>query len=1655
MSIIRRAFGRLGLGGGRSAHDSGAEGGARGGTFDTADAGSAGSNDVPQLVHATPAATVRMIAGAPIGMATDVSRRGSRRGTVLIIVLGTLALIAVIAVMYAVVGRADRRASAAFESSVRREEMPALVRDYIADIVGRDTMATYRDGAGDLKREAFDYPFTDPMMRSIPAGQAGVANMQPVTSDLRRMVRFNPEGTFADPMTTDMTLAQVANLGSLGNPNAVLVPSDPWLSATQPSNLRLDDDQPDGGFPQFNMRDWANISNLAPDGRFVNLWNLRNNFASASGFNFNNREISSRLTLNGPNGLPFTTSVPQQRDDGTIASPNIPAHWTSRQRGAFRPATGLPSIGWSEDEFPAYQWADADGDGFFDSRWFEFVDLSAGVSAARELFPRDDGFRWFAAARVVDLSAAININVATDFLADPDSVAGAVPYAGAGGTPSDIDLRRLLTGEDARELAGGAGYNGLRQPALPGTSTVDPNSAQYTGAIFSQTDPLAGSEFIGDAAYNSARYFLEFGLVTPASVRLRPDAGYSAFIGYLSAQHNAPLLPTTLLRQQRVADRSGWFDLVSGSVLGGDLSVSLFTVDSEAELLTFRSANDPAFASTLELVVDGRFDNGTNNAPATTSWRYGVLRSQRQGQVERADRDRSTGLVAPGALGPAVADGIADLDSMTQMLVDTRQYLTTISASRPLRNSLIATASPVPALTAGDSPRAVSSAASSINSLFKVYSDALLPYSGLIQTWLPQGDPAGDSYRTLSYGYAGSELAIHHAAHLAVNMADAIDSDSTPRVATVLVDENLRDDLNADFDPPPPPGQNPTGTVFVLPMGVGGTGRSNPWAAWVDGGTFDLGASRLADSAQNATPITPAFNVYGLEPQPFIAEVSAFVLYTDAPDSAGGDDEPDHSEVTIDGSLDAANADLAFQAIAFQITNPLGVSIDLSGNSTLQESKFYIEFGGRCYRFPNADPSQPSWSGTLGAHETRVFYVPNRPRVDTEARWEAIETGTSARLSDYLSTVMGINGLGGGGPVQLAEFDPEDGANVGFATGSFVNRFAAVGGGTIGEARLWRTYLAPGTTSASAPAETYNQNARQNDILADRFRDPEASSGNPATLIPELNLTAGTSPNSVANALKIPPAPGETETDYDTGLTVMLWSTVRRPSDPDTAPTAASAAAADELVWIPAYCLEPKFGATYNTVADEGIPRTSLSNTDFDSGSRVELALAFSSFLVTAQGSTFIDTLTTDPRLKNHNDIGPNLQGQTWSELRAEFHQDVGDNNAPGNRGLRPFDMLMAKAIGPSLEVDASLTPTPLGWTTLGEATLIALDYNQGTQGVNVVWRPGRPPAGPGSLNRGSVDKGHLLYDQFVPFFDANPNNQPFDPANDIVYGDGQPLALGVVGAFRGLGDAFGTYRRATPGLININTAPLAVLRTLPMLSPTHGTDPAVFPPSTPGSAWKATLAATGQGLLSDAASMLIAGRDRVTIFPRGDAVGNPPVAPNDVIDFEIGRRVTTGIQGISEVPGFRSVGEVLALRDGAIRTAGDPPVPGLHDMDRLGLDGVRMAALGFDPVVPSVATPVDRMVDEFDERLVLANAISNCVTVRSDVYAVWFVLHGYSQSDCSGLSTDDPLLPSVSRRFLMILDRSNVVAPGDKPAILLFREVPYSPTTAGDGSAI
>jgi len=91
-------------------------------------------------------------------------------------------------------------------------------------------------------------------------------------------------------------------------------------------------------------------------------------------------------------------------------------------------------------------------------------------------------------------------------------------------------------------------------------------------------------------------------------------------------------------------------------------------------------------------------------------------------------------------------------------------------------------------------------------------------------------------------------------------------------------------------------------------------------------------------------------------------------------------------------------------------------------------------------------------------------------------------------------------------------------------------------------------------------------------------------------------------------------------------------------------------------------------------------------------------------------------------------------------------------------------------------------------------------------------------------------------------------------------------------------------------------------------------------------------------------------------------------------------------------------------------------------------------------PIMP------DQIPDSYDEQLVQLNAVLNSMSVRSDYFAVWFIVQGFKESDAEDLEPTDPLEPSFKARYLIFLDHSKVTEKGDRPNVLAFVQLPMLP---------
>lgn len=867
--------------------------------------------------------------------------RGERRGTFLVLVVGVLALLSVIAIVYSAIGVGDRTRSFAVVKADRVNQVPDEVRDWIAGIIAGDVLDTYYDtkpatGLPRLRREATDYPWTEWNVTSTITGYQ--AN--------RDMLFTNSGGFDASRPRADWSQQWL--------------PGDPWLASTSPTWIR------GGVSPTRNgvlnqgdnladhERDWLHISNIAPDGRYVNLSNLRDNFEALPGIT--NGQMSYGLTLLNHNAGSVALAVvnPPSTDFGVAIDAtkyDHPAYWSNRQVGLFRPVTSAGNPG--SATYFNYQYADADGDGFYDSRWQELVNAS-DPNNVFSVITKDPKYRWFVAARIVDLSSLVNVNTATDLITPPSA------EAPIGTSPAEVDLWRLLTQVDVVDAYGytldGTGVPqalaGVRfgYDALPGR-TNDRNERAQEAGYYDNYVPAALGVPVGGHAYRSLRvgvasglvpplalmnngnataiagqtiapwgdaggvngiYAFDMGLMTPAKLSLWKFDRYVAPAGWRTNDASDGAYARRSYYERRVADLGGAGRNVdnAGTVQNSYSSSLVFGLPDLAELLTRRGINDPEVRSPLEMALAGRTDAPTANPSLL---RYSPMRENRPLAFELAwdvdSRGYSNGLIEPLAYRGRAAD--------------VRQYLTAISGARPLSSVenvdltrldakelkidlikelyTIGTATYTPNLAswqAGDA-RPENVRLEATRKIFRLYADALLGESARAGAWDVGG--AGANLRTLFYGYGGPEKAAYFAAFSAINL-QAMALAGSPEASgpyTLIVGEDGRGTLQNGGPGvfPEAYGYNPqTGQVYLnasttntvgaiggrrLDMNAGNisatTGRTTRDA--------ELGATGTRLAPSGVTTLTPGgvATVYPAEAQPFITGVACYTLYADAP----------------------------------------------------------------------------------------------------------------------------------------------------------------------------------------------------------------------------------------------------------------------------------------------------------------------------------------------------------------------------------------------------------------------------------------------------------------------------------------------------------------------------------------------------------------------------------------------------------------------------------------------------------------------------------------------------------------------------------------------------------------------------------------------------
>lgn len=1096
--------------------------------------------------------------------------RAQRRGSALLIVVGTLAIIAVFAAIYIAIGQGDQRVARSIESRNATTDSTETIANYLADVIAIDRSAlvtkraSLNEGTIFAQRETTDAPYTDYTMR---------------TETNLLWERFNPEGT-QDPTQTDSL------------PNAIndyRVASDPWLASTSPTYLGdpgqpmlgpANDDRPFGKLLTnandyaagpyassfLDNRDWAQISNFGPDGRPVNLFNLRPN-QPPNGFpqvntlgSFNAEPGTGQVNRNGRQIRRMSEYLslwkPASDDPLTVIKAfdpqaegiwlqgrntpdathgimgdltNVPAVWTMNQRFAFLPLNQpfvtynrLDNVSsWADPDYPAYQWADADGDGMADSRWFELVaarDTQSGSSSERtdiERFYDAGRARVFFAARAIDLTSLVNVNTATDQIAIPEPTMGAP----LGATPADIDLRRLLTMQDAAENYSTNRQIGLspkffhRPPSTRRNDLLDTDYFNYearyenisdigpTSPNRVDTESAANTLSVGRYAYNAIkrsivesrvldeRYFgipPETRRPNPASAVVTPMVNdfdtlfnspqtlaeiQEAYGGMLDPATNPQILAQTFLGTDTAVERRDYYnDLILPN--NPTENVSLYANDDLAELLTFHGLNDPNTLSRLEKAALGRlpsmFDVNQRSYTPLLSNRPLELDRTRHGLTEVPPRYAIETL---DTFQNRDVTGTLSKESMALFTLSPRRLLTTLSGSVPLTpgntinytgNTLEAQES---ALTNAEAAPSISSVINNAQTAFNVYSGALaseldsarfpsaLTMDQLFVTDLStrRSNATAAPYATLFYGHRGPELALRIAAHSAVNMKDLADGDTTPTVATLIVDNDQRDSFeDTSIFPTTDTDSDPADPFY----------RDYPGRAL--GNFFDPGETNLpgnTGSPHLPTPKRRAINVYGVEAMPIITEFATIAIFHDASENGAGGD-PDYgpqrprvrgvlppviplagtqTKITINPARDSVNnPDCLAEIVAFQIHNPFDTSISLGGNTiavsdNAQASGVALASGDALTRHRlDADTNQVDtnanyqfdyyieWNGYFfKLAEFTQYYPPSSNTLEPDPRDSDINiTGVNNPAVDYPANVA-MDPMNGGALVDV------------------------------------------------------------------------------------------------------------------------------------------------------------------------------------------------------------------------------------------------------------------------------------------------------------------------------------------------------------------------------------------------------------------------------------------------------------------------------------------------------------------------------------------------------------------------------------------------------------------------------------------------------------
>ena len=305
--------------------------------------------------------------------------------------------------------------------------------------------------------------------------------------------------------------------------------------------------------------------------------------------------------------------------------------------------------------------------------------------------------------------------------------------------------------------------------------------------------------------------------------------------------------------------------------------------------------------------------------------------------------------------------------------------------------------------------------------------------------------------------------------------------------------------------------------------------------------------------------------------------------------------------------------------------------------------------------------------------------------------------------------------------------------------------------------------------------------------------------------------------------------------------------------------------------------------------------------------------------------------------------------------------------------------------------------------------------------------------AGPAALGVNRLAGGEMIGD---PTLAGADRSVPTLPAGLRVLdafvcdGEGINITAPLAGPYR---NAMGFLGVSTPGLINVNTAPIEVMRTLPfMYRLVHEIKAPIFNPRT------------------RVAESIAYYRDRAN---RNNATSPLDQLPSygDRDDLVTDMRNDRGIASLGELlllnqlPDVNPVGSPAYASSWRVTYAAEDPYRPEPPPANYQVESTQVST-DVIPIFDSGSGNLDddNVAGDAEEARMLFAGMSNMITTRSDSFTVYMKVRSFRQNPVTGAwDATDPKQIVDDSRYVMLVDRGNVNFPSDKPQILYMEKLP------------